>query len=188
MSHLFQTDSTNFNRYYRLLYKNNGYTLLEMIIVMAFLGIILTGVLSFLYFGSSTYFTGKEKVFLQSNLRMASEVIDRELRYASTITLLDNWADLPSSPGEVTPGNNYIYYNQDNKTIFLLDANQNRALTEPVITDVNFYIENNRSFHFKLKAEDKHANYSLESSFNLLNAVHPVYGGNPLPAVLYTKP
>lgn len=59
---------------------NKGVTLLELLVVLAFIGIVLQIVFSIFLLGDRSFKLGRDKVFAQQSGRMVSEIIIKELR------------------------------------------------------------------------------------------------------------
>lgn len=161
--------------------------MIELLVVLALLGLVLAGVYSLLLWSYRTFYGGSDKAKLHYNLNLASEIIRDEIRFATSLSLLDRWSDLPSSPEEVMPGEHFLYYSPEDGAVILLDKNSSRQVGHPVITSVTFQLEDN-SFYYKLEASERDSIFALESTVLLLNTIHPITPEDPLPALRYTKP
>jgi prepilin-type N-terminal cleavage/methylation domain-containing protein len=94
----------------RRIIDERGVSLVELTIVLALMGIILAVGYMFYDFGLRTFNVGEAKSNVQQNVRVASDYIARELRYAFEVQLLDNTFTIPES---VTDDFNYIFINGD---------------------------------------------------------------------------
>lgn len=61
-----------------------GFTLMEVLAAVSVFALIMGSVFSLYIFGINTYKAGSNRVDLQQNIRLASDFITRELRYAHT--------------------------------------------------------------------------------------------------------
>lgn len=66
-----------------------GFTLIELIIVIAILGIVLTMAFNFFSFNLRTYNKGEDRAAVQFDVRMASDYITDELRNVNVISVTD---------------------------------------------------------------------------------------------------
>lgn len=71
-----------------------GFTLTELLVVAAVLGLILAAVVLVQQRGQEAYLFGSHRVEVQQNNRAALELMVRELRSAQSITAIPNAADL----------------------------------------------------------------------------------------------
>lgn len=71
-----------------------GFTLAELLVVTAVLGLILTGVVLLQQQGQQTYLIGAHRVEVQQNNRAALELMVRELRSAKSITAVPSATNL----------------------------------------------------------------------------------------------
>lgn len=69
--------------------KSNGFTLIEIIIVIAILGIVLTMAFNFFTFNLRTYNKGENRAAVQFDVRMASDFITDELRNVNIVSITD---------------------------------------------------------------------------------------------------
>lgn len=147
-----------------------GLTLVEVLAVLVIFLIILAGVSSFFISSQRLFNSGSRQIDLHNSLRLTAEKIQRELRFANYLLLLDedHWDPLAVDPSDYS----YIYYDRESKTMKLLDASGTRTLSEPIITDVTFSGRAS-TFHFTLRAETGVSSFELDSSVRLLN-----YTGN----------
>lgn len=164
-----------------------GITLIELIAVMAIISIALMGIYSYFIHGQRMYVSGTDRANLHHNLRMTSERITRELRFATSFEVLGDWSQLPAGPEHVEPGNYYLYLNQENNRVYLMNSNGRQAVTEPVVSNMVFDLDGKR-LSYSVYAAQRTTEFSLESTVILLNAANPYTPDTTLPAVRYTKP
>ena len=161
--------------------QDGGITLIELIIVIAIIGIVLAGIFTFLLWGHSTFNRGVDKTELHQELNLASELITGEIRYAESLNLL------PSAPEEMEAGYNYIYYDQESRALVLIDGGNFRQFGAPLISTAEFWQEGN-ILHYLLEATKRDKVYGLESSVLLLNITASPSGGEKQHTMKYKKP
>lgn len=64
-----------------------GFTLIEVLLVLALLGLASTAIFSFYYSGVRSWHKSVDRIDCQQNARTAMELIDRELRFADWLAL-----------------------------------------------------------------------------------------------------
>ena len=84
----------------RLARDQRGFTLTELLIVIAVLGVMLAGLLAVQMQGQQSYLIGSHRVEAQQNARVALELMIRELRSATSVTAtVKSWL-LVNAPSE----------------------------------------------------------------------------------------
>jgi prepilin-type N-terminal cleavage/methylation domain-containing protein len=78
----------------RLARDQRGFTLTELLIVIAILGMMLAGLVTVQMQGQQSYLIGSHRVEAQQNGRIALELMVRELRSATSVTLIPSATDL----------------------------------------------------------------------------------------------
>jgi len=71
-----------------------GFSLAELLIVIALLGLMLTGLLAVQMQGQKAYLIGSHRVEAQQNGRVALELMVRELRSAQSVTVIPSATDM----------------------------------------------------------------------------------------------
>ena len=71
-----------------------GFTLAELLIVIAILGMMLAGIVSVQMQGQQAYLIGAHRVEAQQNGRIALELMVRELRSATSVTAIPSATDM----------------------------------------------------------------------------------------------
>lgn len=77
-----------------LSHDERGFTLAELLVVVAILGVMLTGLLAVQMQGQQAYLIGSHRVEAQQNGRVALELMVRELRSATVVTTIPSATDL----------------------------------------------------------------------------------------------
>jgi len=86
-----------------------GFTLIELIVVLALIGLLITAIFSFFLFGNNTFRRSESMSRAQADVRIASDFISTQVRNASIVTF--------STPTDLTGYNQLIL--KDNQLIFI---------------------------------------------------------------------
>ncbi len=78
----------------RWLGSQRGFTLAELLVVMAVIGIVMAGVFVLQRGGQQAYLLGSNRVETQQNARVALDLMIRELRSATAITTITSTPDI----------------------------------------------------------------------------------------------
>jgi prepilin-type N-terminal cleavage/methylation domain-containing protein len=81
-----------------------GFSLAELLIVIAILGLMLTGLLAVQMQGQKAYLIGSHRVEVQQNGRVALELMIRQLRSATSVTAIPSATDMTFQYEDVVPG------------------------------------------------------------------------------------
>jgi len=150
--------------------KNNGFTLLELLLVVAILGIIVTLISAMNIFGIRTYILGDNTREVQYDMRVASGYITKELRNAGDVSLTE---PVPNT-------GYYMIYLENSRLKYKLvsDTGPGTNVTQAYIvaqTDLKFSILNeNGSFmvEYSLTATKQAQQYTLPSKVLLNNVTN----------------
>lgn len=71
-----------------------GFTLAELLVAMALTGLVLAGAFAIQHQGTQSYLMGASRVEVQQNARTALELMVRELRSATAVTVVGGAADV----------------------------------------------------------------------------------------------
>ncbi|MBZ9688549.1 Ig-like domain-containing protein [Clostridium estertheticum] len=169
----------------RIAFKS-GFTLIELIVTIAILGIVLTMAYSMGDFGSTSFNNGSAKSDIQSNIRIASDYITKELRYSSDAVVL---AEFPTTP---YPNTNYIYVGNDGilKQYYNTDiTNISGNTSNNMITTLQFQIKNSKTVEFNIQETYRKQTFQLGSSTLLLNiGDHTLVNGTGAVIAYTTEP
>ncbi|MBP7401822.1 MAG: chitobiase/beta-hexosaminidase C-terminal domain-containing protein [Clostridia bacterium] len=91
-----------------------GFTLVELIVSMGLGTLVIGLIFSAFLFGTRTYNLGESQRNLQSELRIASDAIRNEVRYASDLLVVSSF-----DPSTALDTMNYIYLAADGQTLML---------------------------------------------------------------------
>ena len=122
------------------MYRKKGFTLVELIIFLALLGVVLAIGYRIFFFGQRAFAVGSDQFQLQSEIRKAGDFIIDEVRNATEI-------DIINTPFFAQTGYGYIYLH-DSKIVYEYSGGT-RDITDSLLKDEDvFSIRNsgNRNF------------------------------------------
>jgi prepilin-type N-terminal cleavage/methylation domain-containing protein len=119
-----------------------GFTLAELAVVMAVIGIIMAGVFVIQMQGEQAYLLGSSRVETQQNARVALDLMTRELRSAQSISAIGSATDITFVDEN---GNTVVYAlsgstlnrTQNGTTTALIGGVQTLAMTSYSVYDVS---------------------------------------------------
>ncbi len=147
---------------------NKGVTLIELLIVLALIGIVISVIFSMFFFGSGTFFRGESQYGLQTEARFAIESLSRDLRFVREIEIIDDSGARAPKPYETI-----VYYDSVNNEIVKSFAGitttyeLNTTATNPLL----FKKTSNNTLHYALNGQDGSQNFVLQSDILLLNVL-----------------
>jgi len=119
------------SRFSRKVKNRNGFTLVELLITLSLLGIVLSIVFNFFFYGQNSFQIGEKQSNVQREVRLASNRITGEIRNAVELTFVSSSA---------TDQYNYIVYDQTKKTLKIISKGSTIYETYPVISNVTYKI------------------------------------------------
>lgn len=171
---------------------NSGFTLIELIVTIGIMGIVLTMAFSIGDFGNKSFNNGSAKSDVQSNTRLASNYITKELRYSSNAKIL------PALPATQDLIENYKYIYVDGDGILKQYDNVN-GINKGKITNIVgdtlnnitntlvFQIQNTKTVDFSIQETLKNQNFKLNSTILLLNRGNNILVNNTGPVISYSN-
>jgi prepilin-type N-terminal cleavage/methylation domain-containing protein len=90
---------------------NKGFTLVELIVVIAILSVVIGAIFSFFLFENKIFYKSTDKFDIQSDLRLSLSVLSKELRNSTDLDLIDRTDALDDISNKVT--NNYVIIADD---------------------------------------------------------------------------
>lgn len=142
-----------------------GFTLIELIIVIAILAIILAGAYSLFRTGQMTYAKGTKQYDLQSSIRMASDYVTQQVRYATEAEITDSIPDESS----ILAYQNYIYFDNTNYSI----THYNKYFTKIIPIghpgSIVFKRDSPKKMDFNISSNYDGQQYNLNSKINIIN-------------------
>ncbi|SKB37769.1 prepilin-type N-terminal cleavage/methylation domain-containing protein [Acetoanaerobium noterae] len=148
----------------------SGFTLMELVIVIAILGVVLSIASSYFSFGTKIFSKGGNRADVQASARLASIQISEELRTAKTAELLTTKPSLPISSGDKF---NYIYI--DGNKIMYRDSNNviRELFHSDDVYDLSliFSKEGRTGVNFTIDMKVKENQYQIDSGVEALNII-----------------
>lgn len=153
----------------KLVINKRGVTLIELVIVIGILGIVLSAAYSFNLFGIKTYSMGQSQWNLQSNARMVSDLITREVRYVTEVELSEQTPALGDGYCYIRTEGNAVKYYKDGKLISAFPD----ITSEDIMYKVDFSGSEGNLLAFRVTAYDsrKEKSYSIDSKVLCLNII-----------------
>lgn len=149
-----------------------GFSLIEVLSVLGIVLILLGAVLSFFISSQKTFASGSNQVELHSALRMAAEKINREIRYAHDVKLLDDPAWVSGLAD--TSNWSYVFLDPVSRKIVLLNEEGEFPLSEAVVSGITFSGKGG-TLLYTLHGEKGAATFALESSVKPLNSTGTIF-------------
>lgn len=159
--------------------KQVGLTVVELMLALAILLLVLAGGYSFLFFGWSSFDRGTDRAVVQNNLRMAAEQITKEVRYASSIEIIDS----SMVPDPVSNDDIFIFINNESR------IEKKSATSSDIIPhelDSNLFLEVNfvriSGNLLKINVKESGTDMEIETEVRILNGTidETVTSGNAL--------
>ena len=131
---------------------NNGFTLVELLVVIAVAGLLLTVVLSLLLSGFENFNLGTDRAESQNDVRLVENIVHNELRNARSIKVGDDLRDYEDDGAswEDCPGNEYTM-----KLINGAFIHKGRKVTGEIFKEISFKVINKNIFELKLEFKNE---------------------------------
>ncbi|NLI60870.1 MAG: prepilin-type N-terminal cleavage/methylation domain-containing protein [Clostridiales bacterium] len=143
---------------------SSGVTLVEIVIVLALLGIVFTSIFSFFSFSADTFNKAQTKSDMQNDALLAAEFITRELRTATVISLASDEIPIPKSDlynSCLGLKKGYIKYYYKDKI---------RLITNGSIQQLSLSLNKNTNIlEFSIIAGESEDQYRINSKISLVN-------------------
>lgn len=155
-----------------------GFSLIELMVVVAILALIILGLVSLFSGGVHSYISGNAQLEAQRNARQAMDRMVRELRHGKRVTSYTAHSitvQIPEIDG--TPGYKvtFSWSGNPHDTLYRTDTKGDVPSTTPCVDDVlNLDFDNTKSNRIIIKLEvdvdrDEKADISLKTAVNLRN-------------------
>jgi len=167
--------------------RKSGFTLIELIIVLAIMGILTTLVFSMFSFNNNIFFSANKQYNIQNDVRLGIDTISEKLRFATSLTI----TDVSTSEAEIASHQPYNYIYVKASTIKIAIYNETTHLHSiqtlggsGIISDIgtSFTKVDDSTLGIALLGVDGTKNYQVSSNISLKNFAiikpTPVIEGN----------
>lgn len=154
-----------------------GITLLELIICIAIVMLVIAGSFSLFSFGNKTFTGGSQQSYVQSDVRIISDYIQKQIRFATYVDTLDALDAIdeiynydPLVDGEPY---NYFYYDGNKMVHKIWDEATTSYVTQLEsglnVQSLSFFSNNTEKLTIRVKSEDLGNDFELETEIVLPN-------------------
>lgn len=161
--------------------KNRGFTLIEVMVAIAVLGVVSAGALSFMVNSFNFFGQASDKVEVQRDLRHISRYITKELQNSYNVSIYESLNDNDLTLD--TEIYNYIHLNDSKKIVHIkqnqLGLTEDRKeiyLNKDYNYNVNFAVNNENDRIVNYLLENKNTDYQIESDVFLQNSEESIAG------------
>ena len=124
---------------------NKGFSLIELLLVIAIMGLIVTAASYLFVSGYNFYNQNKEKTKIQSEVRFITQYIDERVKFTENITLQT------SAPTSISA--NEVGMGVENNIFYVYESTGKRQLSDVNIQSINFNY-NNDNLSYSIITED----------------------------------
>lgn len=157
----------------KVISSRKGFSLIELIITIAILSIVISSVFSLFSFGNNIFRKGSSQYNVQADLRLASDFVTNQLRYAADIELkkpsdVDIDA-LLANPGSIPVYKTFLFVKDDSLvSINTFNTVYKHMGESPAIQFYNETIDK-KNIKYTISAYDSSQQYTLEGEIFALN-------------------
>ncbi|MGM0395603.1 MAG: PilW family protein [Bacillota bacterium] len=146
-----------------------GVTLIELVLVLALISLVLSGIYSMFIFGNSTFKGGSDQFDLQNDIRFALESLTNDLRYATKLEIIHLTEEEKIDYKVLTDG---IYEKIDNpyETYVFYDSNSSSVVKLSRETTINYAVKSDDAsvLSFSNTSADR-LKYELKGIYDISN-------------------
>ncbi len=143
----------------------HGFTLIELLVAATLMGMVLMTVFSIYSFGLRAFEKGNQKIDLQQNVRIAADMIFREIRYADGLKQVNRSTVRYSNPRD---NKRYMITHKRDEIVIQINFVENKIAYHIKELDFSF-CEESQVLYFFILGDDGNATFSLQSSVQLKN-------------------
>lgn len=161
--------------------KNKGFTLIEVMVAIAVLGVVSAGALSFMVNSFNFFGQASDKVEVQRDLRHISRYITKELQNSYNVSIYESLDDNDLTLD--TKIYNYIHLNDSEKIVHikqnklgLIEDREEIYLNKDYNYNLNFAVNNENDRIVNYILENKNTDYQIESDVFLQNSEESIAG------------
>jgi prepilin-type N-terminal cleavage/methylation domain-containing protein len=161
-----------------------GFTLVELIIILAIIGIVINAVFSMNIFGINSFIRGSDRYDLISRTNLVSEYITKYIRYAYEIEVLSSTDPIPDSSdiaSSMSPNDGYIFISNTSGKAIVSYRNKDATISlgefdtcSIIYTPVN----SGKSISFTITTTIKDISFSVDSGIVPVNML--IQGGTEI--------
>lgn len=159
----------------RIISDKSGFTLIEIMVTLAILGMVMAAAYSFFNFGNKTFTMGEERSNVRYSVRMAADFITQQLRYATHVRVLASIPDVSEfATGGTLKGYQAIYIkNGTLKHINASGAEETKFYSDNGVTlgDLNFKLSKPYLQYTIPNDPASNDKYSISSKLKFLNVL-----------------
>ncbi|MBB6216604.1 prepilin-type N-terminal cleavage/methylation domain-containing protein [Anaerosolibacter carboniphilus] len=144
---------------------NGGFTLVEVLVVLALMGMVMSLGYSLNLFGVRVFHQGTAQANVQANVRLASDFITKETRNATEMTILNASESIPEANAI---GEDIYYILLNGNSIEYRYKDHSKLLAES-ITELEFKKSSSRTLNYIITGNDGNQNYSVTSNIFISN-------------------
>jgi len=148
----------------KLIKKNDGFTLIEVLVVIIIFAVIIIAAYNAYFSSSETILFNREKLEIQRTQDILNRWIGRYVRQANEIdtTVTGELKLLYNTTNKIVFG-----LNNDSFAYYSINDGNNRIISNLKLENINFKIENNfLKLIATIKSNDSNKTYSFENIFN----------------------
>ncbi len=165
--------------------KRKGFTLMEMIIVVAILGVVLASITSVMISSSKAFRVSNDVAYMQNQSLIISRLITNETKGVNSVTIYE---DIPTFEANQS----YIYYNDVDEKIYIkrgTDQEEELFATEGTNQQVTFKKVDNNNFKFEVYLYNDSSEFTNKDSVSLVNATasNGVFGADKGICISYSN-
>ncbi|WP_461370561.1 PilW family protein [Candidatus Darwinibacter acetoxidans] len=175
---------------------SNGFTLVELLVTLALLGIVISGGFTVYFFADRSFNSAGQAADVQANMQLAMLNIVEEVRLAHSLEVISNFSKSQPIPADDPDDVHYLFFEDGN--VFLRTKLHNRPVLQsddettysiafgPVVGESGEPLDN--MLRITLSSENPRVDYELESEIQILNLrTQGVQAAGPGGAIRFTK-
>ena len=154
------------------LVQSKGMTLVELIVALAVFLIVITMAFSFFFFSQTSVTNGVAQQDIQSRLRIASDFIANQSRYASDVEIVtETVSDLIANQASIPVYTSYLIYDDVSGDIMMINNSEIKSTSLGVGSTLTFGtdLSNDNMISFDLLGVSKGQDYTINSEIICLN-------------------